>query len=181
MVFVIHWHESAMDLHVFPIPIPPPTSLSTRFLWVFPVHQARALVSWPCESHMKGIYNMGATVSPTEEFKRRFGECFASESLFEFFSWGNCCSHVVYSFHLRLTWSLLYPQRCGLRISVCCPGHFTSCLRHWQHLSVFTWGTPGHMDGPFLPRVALQMSPVHLWICLCPLEFPSGPALWHFL
>ena len=25
MVFVIQWHESAMDLHVFPIPIPPPT------------------------------------------------------------------------------------------------------------------------------------------------------------
>ena len=24
---------------------PPPTSLSTRFLWVFPMHQARALVS----------------------------------------------------------------------------------------------------------------------------------------
>ena len=43
--FVIHWHESAMELHVFPIPIPPPTSLSTRFLWVFPVHQAWALVS----------------------------------------------------------------------------------------------------------------------------------------
>ena len=43
--FAIRWHESAMELHVFPIPIPPPTSLSTRFLWVFPVHQARALVS----------------------------------------------------------------------------------------------------------------------------------------
>ena len=24
MVFAIHWHESAMDLHVFPIPITPP-------------------------------------------------------------------------------------------------------------------------------------------------------------
>ena len=35
-----------MDLHVFPIPVPTPTSLSTRALWVFPVHQARALASW---------------------------------------------------------------------------------------------------------------------------------------
>ena len=45
MGFVIHWNESAMDLHVFPIPIPPPTSHSTRSLWVFPVHQVRVLVS----------------------------------------------------------------------------------------------------------------------------------------
>ena len=28
--FVIHWNETAMGLHVFPILIPPPTSLSTR-------------------------------------------------------------------------------------------------------------------------------------------------------
>ena len=30
--FVIHWNETATGLHVFPIPIPPPTSLSTRSL-----------------------------------------------------------------------------------------------------------------------------------------------------
>ena len=34
-----------MGLHVVPIPIPPPTSLAPQSLYVFPVHQVRALVS----------------------------------------------------------------------------------------------------------------------------------------
>ena len=41
----MHWHESATNLHVFPIPIPPPASLSIPSLWVFPVHQLWKLVS----------------------------------------------------------------------------------------------------------------------------------------
>ena len=35
MVFAIHWHESAMDLHVFPIPIPPPEG---HLLWMKASH-----------------------------------------------------------------------------------------------------------------------------------------------
>ena len=45
VVFAIHWHESAMDVHVFPSPLPPPPSLPIPSLWDFPVHQPWALVS----------------------------------------------------------------------------------------------------------------------------------------
>ena len=39
-------HGFMAYLHVFPIAIPPPTSLPIPSLWVFPVHQPWALVSY---------------------------------------------------------------------------------------------------------------------------------------
>ena len=57
VVFAIHWHESAMGVHVFPILNPPPTSFPIPFLRVIPVPALSTLshasnLGWRSISHM---------------------------------------------------------------------------------------------------------------------------------
>ena len=52
--FVIHWDETAMGLHVFPIPIPPPTSLSTPFRWLLTFCLGGKCLSSYFKPHFRG-------------------------------------------------------------------------------------------------------------------------------
>ena len=120
--FVIHWHESAMDLHVFPIPIPPPTSLSTRFLWVFPVHQPRALVSCIPSGLVIcfTLDNIHAVLSkhPTLAFSHRVQKSVLYIHLCLFF----CFAYRVIINHL---------SKFHIYVLVCCTGLYLSGLLHF--------------------------------------------------
>ena len=54
--FAIYQYASAMDVHIFPILTPPPTSLPIPSLWVIPVHQPQAsyILHWTFASFIAG-------------------------------------------------------------------------------------------------------------------------------
>ena len=64
--FAIHWLESTMGVHVFPILNTPPTSLPIPSLWVIPVHkpQARCLMHWTWTGDLFHIIYMFQCHSP---------------------------------------------------------------------------------------------------------------------
>ena len=62
MGFAIHWHELAMDLHMFPIQIPPPVSLSIPSLWVFPVRNK--IFKGPQFSSVRSLSRVQLFVTP---------------------------------------------------------------------------------------------------------------------
>ena len=65
MNFVIHWNETAMGLHVFPIPIPPPTSLSRHFLKK-PVQKQGFAALLSFTSLCKGVLRRGRSAQDRE-------------------------------------------------------------------------------------------------------------------
>ena len=70
--FAIHWHESAMGIHVFPILNPPPTFLPISSFWVIPVHQPWEPCimhwTWTCNFHVSMPFShiIRHLPSPTE-------------------------------------------------------------------------------------------------------------------
>ena len=105
----------SQDLHVFPVPIPPPTSLSTWSFWVFPVHQAWALVS--CiqpglvicftldNIHVSMLFSWNIPPSPSPTESTSLCHLFESNNLNYTYDIHDACMHA------KLLWSL---RPCGL-------------------------------------------------------------------
>ena len=150
MVFVIHWHESAMDLHVFPIPIPPPTSLSTRSLWVFPVYQARALVSCHfIQPHLFCSWGSGQLLSAAPSCSNWWGP--NKIPFLQIMTWAISTEKIVGPFAVQeglevlahpcghvITWPYFQNSRKGFWNGGYSPT--ASCLRFWTQRTIrFNW------------------------------------------
>ena len=151
--FAIHRHKSAMDLHVFPIPIPPPTSLPTPSLWVFPVHQPQALVSlhpylkqgwrqWPeglWPHRQAALGQLGQTLLGTGGCHTWFGHsCLCLRNFPRSLLWGLWSEFSEHGF-LRVSlasWSFICLKVWGLPNWCVWPS--------WSSLKIFHWGSFHH-------------------------------------
>ena len=71
MVFAIHWHESAMDSHVFPIPIPPPASGSSQCTSLEHLSHASNLGWWSVSPLIVYLFHAVLSEHPTLAFSHR--------------------------------------------------------------------------------------------------------------
>ena len=66
--FAIHWHETTMGVHEFPILNSSPTSFPIPSLWVIPVHQPQASCilhqTWTGDSFLIGYYTCFNAILP---------------------------------------------------------------------------------------------------------------------
>ena len=114
---------------MYPILIPPPTSLSTRSLWVFPVHQVRALVSclqpglvicFTLESILVSMLfsqNIPPLPSPTE-----LKVCSVHLCLFFYFAYRVIITIFLNSIYMEFSISILYWSLSFWLTSLCIMG-----------------------------------------------------------
>ena len=128
MVFAIHWHESAMDLHVFPIPIPSPVSLPIWSLWVFPVHQPWTLV---CKRTFKIFFSSNFQ---RFQYYSLWSLCCTSHSPCIYFITGSLYLVIPFTYFTHPTSHLWLPLICSIyELS------FRNFFKRFHMLSEITW------------------------------------------
>ena len=182
----MHQHESTMDVHVFPILNPPPTSFPIPSLWVIPVHQPRACcpasnLDWRFVSHMI-IYIFqchSPKSSPLFPLPQSPKDCSIHLCLFCYLTY-----RVVITIFLNSMWICLRPDKPALRVIRCAQMHCVvqfssvaqSCPTLCDPMDCSTPGLPVHHQllvptQTHVHWVSDAIQPSH------PLSSPSPPAL----
>ena len=121
--FAIHWHESAMGVHEFPILNPPSTSHPISSLWIIPVHQPQ--VSCILTEHRLAICFLPDSIHVSMPFSQIIPPSpFPTESKSPFYvSVSLFLSHIEdYHYHL---------SKFHIYVLVYCIGVFLSGLLHF--------------------------------------------------